>query len=116
MPVKPLRYCVGMGKHGSVVGLMLRKTLCTTCARDVAYADAGSDAEEAISVSEDEDVYDTSTDYDSDDEGTADGDTGQTQSSAAAAAAQQQVNFNIAASVLSCAHHQKGLSSAVCFE
>ena len=59
-----------------------------------AYADAGSDAEEAISNSEDEDVYDTTTEYDSDDEVTADSNTGQTQPSAAAAA-QQQVTLTL---------------------
>ena len=50
-----------------------------------AYADAGSDAEGAISDSEDNDGYDTTTEYDSDDEVTADSNTGQTQPAAAAA-------------------------------
>ena len=66
----------------------------------IAYADAGSDAEEAISDSEEEEVYDTSTDYDSEDEATTDSDARQS----SAATAQQQVSLTHCCHCLNIVH------------
>lgn len=85
--------CVYMGKQDPAVGLLLSHLLHTY----IAYADAGSDAEEAISDSEEEEVYDTSTDYDSEDEATTD-----RQSSAATA--QQQVSLTHCCHCLNIVH------------
>lgn len=88
--------CVYMGKQDPAVGLLLSHLLHTY----IAYADAGSDAEEAISDSEEEEVYDTSTDYDSEDEATTDSDARQS----SAATAQQQVSLTHCCHCLNIVH------------